>query len=172
MIMQFTGKLNEEDMSEVRKMTRSSAYWLNAVLYVIGLSFVTARAWKVTFAVLARTPSDWQFAAIIWAAMAGLILWALYNQRQTRAKQLTQLNATRPDQTTFTNDGMKFDGPNGATALVPWGNFKGWREGRRVMLVERNEGNRFVMLPVAKLSDVERLPIRQFLQSHIATASR
>jgi hypothetical protein len=170
--MLFTDRLTEEDLSDVRKMTRSRAYWLNLLLWLAAMLFATLRGWTATTAYLARRPSDWQVVAILWGAMASVILFALYNQKRTRARQLAQLNATRPDQMTFTNDGVKCEGPNGATALVPWRNFKGWREGQRVVLVERSEGNRFVMLPVAKLSDVERLPIRQFLQSHIAPVSQ
>ena|ERR1700689_4449935 len=168
--MQFTEKLTEADLSDVRKITRSGTYWLNFSLWLAAMVYATVRGWTATTAYLARRPSDWHLVALIWGAMAGVILYALYNQKQTRTRQLSQLNATRPDQMTFTNDGMKFDGPNGATALVPWRNFKGWREGQRVVLVEQSDGNRFVMLPVAKLSDIERLPIRQFLRSHIASA--
>jgi hypothetical protein len=116
---------------------------------------------------LARTPPDWKPVVIIWLAKPGINLWVLYMRKRALAQQLALLNATRPDLMDLTNDGVKCDGPNGATALVPWRNFKGWQEGRRVVLVERNEGNRFVMLPVAQMSEIERLPIRQFLQSHI-----
>ncbi|HXP81774.1 MAG TPA: YcxB family protein [Verrucomicrobiae bacterium] len=170
--MEFTGKLNETDMSEVRKMTRSKTYWLNLLLYGAGLIVLALRAWRLSLGFLARTPPDWQAVAMIWAVAAGIILWTVYMVRRGRTRQLTQLNATRPDLMSLTNDGMKFDGPNGATALVPWRNFKGWREGRRIVLVERSEGNRFVMLPVSKLSEIERLPIRQFLQSHIPSVGR
>jgi len=61
------------------------------------------------------------------------------------------------------------------TALQPFcrgRNFKGWREGQRVVLVDQVAGNRAVMLAVAQLPEVERLPIRQFLQSHIPPMSR
>jgi hypothetical protein len=40
------------------------------------------------------------------------------------------------------------------------------------MLIDQCEGNRAVMLSVAQLSEIERLPIRQFLQSHIPPASQ
>jgi hypothetical protein len=153
-------------------MTRSSTYWLNALLWCAGMFFATVRGWTVTTAYLARHPSEWQHVALMWGGLAALILWALYNQKRTRARQLDQLNAMRPDQMTLTNDGVKCDGPNGATALVPWRNFKSWREGRRIMLVERSEGKRFVMLPVSQLSEIERMPIRQFLQGHISVPGR
>jgi hypothetical protein len=70
----------------------------------------------------------------------------------------------------LTSDGIKCDGPNGATALVPWRTFKGWKEGRRVILVHRGEGIGFVILPIEQLFETERQTIRQFLQSHILPA--
>ena len=36
------------------------------------------------------------------------------------------------------------------------------------MVVEGYKGRGYVILPVAQFSEIERLPIRQFLQSHIA----
>jgi len=121
----------------------------------------------MTSALLAQTPPNWKFVAILWGAPAAIIVLALFERKRNRARQLAQMNAIRPDVMTFTNDGLKCDGPNGATALVPWSGLKGWREGQRVLIVERTEGNRFVMLPVAQMSENDRQPIRQFLQSHI-----
>jgi hypothetical protein len=41
-------------------------------------------------------------------------------------------NARRPE-INLTTEGIKLDGPDGATAFLPWHNFKGWREGRQVV---------------------------------------
>jgi hypothetical protein len=168
--MQFTLKLTDEDMRDVRRISRAKTYWLVMSLWGVGMIFMTARGWAITANVLARTPSEWQMVAAVWGSVAAVILWALYNQSRTRSRQLAQMNAARPDQMDLTNDGLKCDGPNGATALIPWRNFKGWKEGRRVILVERAEGNRFFVLPVAQLTEMERITIRQFLQSHISPA--
>jgi hypothetical protein len=83
------------------------------------------------------------------------------------AREFSQLNATLPDHLNLTTDGVKIDGPNGASAFLPWRTFKGWREGRRVVLIDLSQGNSVVILPVAQLSEIERLSIRQYLQSHI-----
>jgi hypothetical protein len=85
---------------------------------------------------------------------------------------LAKLNATLPDQINFTNDGVKLNGHDGASAFLPWRHFKGWREGKRVILVEAVEGTGVVILPVAQYSEIERQPIRQFLQSSIPSSSR
>jgi len=166
--MQFTRKLTEADMRDVRRMTRAKTYWLFMSFWGVIMVFMTLRAWNITTKVLARTPSAWQMAMVVWGATAAIILYAYYNQGRVRSRQLMQMNATRPDEMELVNEGLKCDGPNGATALIPWRNFKGWREGRQVMLVERAEGNRFFILPVAQLSELERTSIRQFLQSHIS----
>jgi hypothetical protein len=97
-----------------------------------------------------------------------LVSHCLRLTRQARALELTRLNTSRPDRISSSKDGVKSDGPKRATALVPWIYLKGCRKGRRVVLVEQSDKRRYVMLPVAKLSDVERLQILQFLQSHIA----
>jgi hypothetical protein len=170
--MRFTDKLTEADMRDVRKMTRARTYWPSMLLWGVGMIYVTVRGWTVTATVLARTPSLWSTAAASWVAVAALILWALYNQNKARSRELVKMNMARPDQMDLTNEGLKCAGPNGAAAMFPWSNFKGWREGRRVILIERNEGNRFVILPVSALSEIDRTPIRQFLQSNIAQLIR
>jgi len=45
-----------------------------------------------------------------------------------------EINAALPDQVNLTSDGVKWNGPTGGTGFLPWRNFKGWREGRRVLL--------------------------------------
>jgi len=166
--MQFTGKLTEADLNDVRKMTLSWTYWPKLMLanwYGIGL--IVAIIWATISALLGHTEPNWPALGLIWLVIVGIVLWAVYSTKRTQAKELTQLNATLPDHLNFTNDGMKFDGPDGASAFLPWRSFKGWREGRRVMLVDQCEGNRVVILPVAQLSEIERQPIRQFLKACI-----
>jgi hypothetical protein len=116
---------------------------------------------------LGQTKPNWGAVAVIWAVLVGIVLWSYYSTHRKQARELTQLNATLADNIILTNDGVKFDGPDGATGFLPWRNFKGWREGERVLLIDKCEGNSSVMIPIAHLSEIERLPVRQFLQSHI-----
>jgi hypothetical protein len=165
--IQFTSKLTDADMRDVRRITRARAYWPVMLLWAVGMIYMTVRGWTLTAGILARTPSEWPTATVAWGGAAAVILWGYYSHFRTRSRQLSQMNTERPDQMDLTDEGLKCEGPNGATALIPWRNFKGWKEGRQVMLVERAEGNRFFILPVAQLSEMERMSIRQFLQSHI-----
>jgi len=166
--MEFTGKLTEPDLKDVAKMTRSKMYWVKLVVgNFYGAALLLIAVWVTISGLLGQTKPNWPGVAVIWALGAGLILLSVYRTRRAWARQVTQLNAALPERISFTNDGVKWDGPNGATGFVPWRNFKGWREGRRVILVDQRDGNRAVMLPVAQLSEIDRLPIRQFLQSQI-----
>lgn len=168
--MQFTGRLTEEDLTDVGKMTRSKTYWPKLLLTnLYGAALLLILMWATIAGFLRPDRPNWRAIAAIWVLVVGLVLWVGYRTRRARARELKQLNATLADQIGLTNDGVKFDGPNGATAFQPWRNFKGWREGRRVVLVDLREGSRFVMLPVAQLSEIERQSVRQFLQSHIPT---
>jgi hypothetical protein len=118
------------------------------------------------------TRPNWQAIALIWAVVVGIALWAVYRTKGAQAQELTQLNATLPDFVSLTTEGVKLDGPDGATGFMPWRSFKGWREGRQVMLVDQCQGNRCVMLPVPQLSEIERQSIREFLRAHISPTSR
>lgn len=171
--MQFAGKLNEADLFEIGKRSRTKMYWVRLVVANwYGTALLLMVVWGTIAGLLGQINPNWRVIGIIWVVVAGLGFWAVYNTRRTRARQLTQLNAVLPDQVSLTNDGVKLDGPNGATGFLPWRNFKGWREGHRIVLLDQCEGNRAVMLPVAQLSEIEREPIRQFLQSHIPPINR
>lgn len=168
--MQISGKLTEADLNDVRKTTRSKTYWLKFLLANwYGTALLIMVVWATISGLLGQIKPNWRAVGWIWAVIGGIVLWAVYNTNRARSREFKQLNATLPDQVSLTSEGLKWDGPNGATGFLPWRNFKGWREGRRVVLVDQREGNRFVMLPLAQLPEIERLPIRQFLQSHISS---
>jgi hypothetical protein len=172
--MQFTDKLTEADMSEVRKMTRSKfMYCLEFfATYLCGAGVLVYVAGLTISGLLGHTKPNWPAIALGWVAAPGISLLAVYVERGTHSCRLRQLNAVRANLISLTNDGMKFDRADGATALMPWRDYKGWREGRRVMLIVRRRRDRVVILPVAQLSEIERQPIRQFLQSHIPPVSQ
>jgi hypothetical protein len=165
--MQFQGKITEADLNEVRKMTVSKMYWPRLLLTNwYGLSLVLALIWATI-----STNSTWRFITIAWTVVTGIALWAVYSSKRTLASEFSQLNAALPDHLNLAADGVKIDDPNGASAFLPWQVFKGWREGGRVVLLDLAQGSSFVILPVAHLSDSERLWVRQLLQSHLATVS-
>lgn len=168
MNMRFTGKLTATDLDDVGTVTRSKMYWpklLAANWY--GILLFLAAILATISGLLGWIKPNWKAVAIVWAVIAAITGWTVYRTKRARARELTQLNASLPDHITLTIEGVEWDGPNGATGFLPWRNFKGWREGKRVILVDQSAGNRFVMLPVAQLPGIDLQSVRQFLQSQI-----
>jgi hypothetical protein len=133
-----------------------------------GIMVLCAVLWVTVAGLLGTTHPNWSGMGILWAVLLGVFAWSFYSVKKTMAKELSELNTTLPDWITVVGDGIQQNGPSGATAFQPWNNFKGWREGERVMLLEM-EGSAFMILPLSELSDVERQSIRQSILSHIST---
>jgi hypothetical protein len=169
--MQFRGKLTDEDLNDLRRVVRSKMYWPKLfVANWYGLMLLCVVLWATIAGLLGATHPNWSAVGVLWVVLLGLFTWAFYSVKRKMAKEFLQLNATLPDWISLVDDGTKLNGPNGATGFWPWNNFKGWRERKRVMLLDMQTGA-FVILPVGELSDPERQPIRQFLRLHIPSAS-
>jgi MFS family permease len=170
--MQFQGKITEADLNDVRTMNLSKIYWPRLLLANwYGLALILAILWATISGLLGKTNPNWRAVFLIWVLVGAIVIWSIYRTKREQSRELAELNATLPDQIEVTNAGVKWEGPNGRTGFVPCDNFKGWREGKRVMLVDERQGNRFVMLPISQLSEAERVPIRNSLQSHISPTS-
>jgi len=170
--MRFAGKLSEAELGDLQKLTIPKMYWPKLLLANwYGFALIAAIIWATLSGFLGRTKPNWQAMGVIWLVIAVIILWSVFTTKREGARNLAKLNATLPDQVNFTNAGVTLDGPNGASAFLPWTHFKGWREGKRVMLVEMVEGNSIVIVPVAQYSEIDRQPIRQLLQSSIPSSS-
>jgi hypothetical protein len=169
MTMRFKGKVSEDDLSDLRKMLRSKWYWPKFVFinwYGIGLTCVLV--WATLAPLLGKSHPNWQALGLLWAVVAGIITWAVYRTKKAMAREYAQLNARLPDTIDLKSDGVKLDGPEGATSFLPWRNFAGWREGHRVILIDQSDNRGFVIVPVVELSDIEKESLRQILRSHIS----
>src|SRR5438445_11235619 len=143
--MQFQGKITEADLNDVRKMSISKLYWPKLILANwYGLALTLAILWATISGLLGKTHPNWRAVFLIWVVVGAIVIWTIYSTKRAQSRLLAELNATLPDKIEVTNDGVKCDGPNGRTGFVPWGNFKGWRGGKRVMLVDELQGNRIV----------------------------
>lgn len=165
--MQFNGKLDEADLDDVRRIVRSKMYWpklLAANWYA--LTILCIILWATIEGLLGMLHPNWRLVGWMWVVLLGLFAWGFYRTKKARAKQFSQLETTLPDWIDLGDDGVKINGPNGAVAFNPWSNFKGLREGKRVMLLDRQKGG-FVMLPVTQLSEMERQSIRELFQLHV-----
>jgi hypothetical protein len=171
--MQFQGKVTEADLNDARNIGVSKMYWPKFLLANWhGAALITALSWITISGLLNKTNLHWRNIAIMWAVACAIALWVAYSTQRTAARDFAQLNATLPDHLSLTTEGLKIDGPNGASAFLPWRTFKGWREGKRVVLLDELQGKGLVILPVAHLSEIERISIRQYLQSHIPATDK
>ncbi len=102
--------------------------------------------------------SNWTMVAALVGVYCVASLYALYLRRQAFSKRLEKMNAMRPDRVTLTSDGVQGEGPNGAASFSSCGrSFEEIHcEGKRVILLERNEGKQIHILPVGQLSDMDR----------------
>ena len=157
--------MTESELDDVRKLVRSKWYWpklLTANFY--GLLLFLGILYATVEALLGHTHPNWNALGIIWIVIAGIIAWAFYRAKRSRAKESAHLNSTLPDWVKFETGGVHLELPNGAKAFHPWRNVKGYREGKSVVLIDL-DGGTFIMVPVTELSEPERDSIRQFLNS-------
>jgi hypothetical protein len=160
--MTFTEKLTEADLKDVRRMVGKWRYRYRTFLYGPILLLV------FSIECIRRPTPEWgMVAAFVGVYFVGMV-YSSYSRRRTFAQRLAKANAMRPDRIMLTDDGVQSEGPNGATSLVPWRSFRSWREGNRVILLEKSEGKHFLVLPIGQLSQMDRHSTRQFLQSHIS----
>jgi hypothetical protein len=169
--MQFSGKLTEQDLKDVQRVARSKMYWPKLFLANwYGVTLLGILLWATFAGLFGAIHPNWSAIGGMWVVFLSLFAWAFYSTKRKTSKELLQLNATQPDWINLAEDGAKLSGPNGAAGFWPWNNFKAWREGKRVMLLDMPSGA-FVILSIGDLSDGERESIRQFLRSHVASAS-
>ena len=169
--MKFGGKLTQADLKDLQKLVRSKMYWPKLLLANwFGLLIACVLLWATVSGLLGHTKPNWRVLALIWLVVAGIFAWGVYRAKAGSARALTQVNAILPEWVTLDSNGIECDGPNGARAFQPWRNFKQWREGWRIVLLEQSNGQRVVFC-VADLSEIERQTIRQFLQSSIPPTS-
>ena len=165
--MRFGGKITQEDLVDIRRIVRSKMYWPKLILANwYGVLLLCAVVWGTIEGLLGNTHLNWAAVIVIWGVISTIFGWSFYRVHKSERRDFQQLNAGLPDWLAIEEQGIKSDGPNGASGFRPWSNFKGWREGRRVILLDlTNDG--FVILPVAEQSETERNSTRRLLGSHI-----
>jgi hypothetical protein len=166
--LQLKGKVSEEELDDVRRVARSKWYWPKLVMANwYGLAVLCIALWGSIAGLLGLIHPNWSAIALLWLIVFLFFGFALYSVKRRRVKEFQQLNSTLPDWISIAENGVNLNGPNGATGSWPWNNFKGWREGSRVVLLDLQSGA-FVILPVTDLSDVERQSLSRIMQLHIA----
>jgi hypothetical protein len=163
--VRLSGKLSEADLVDVRRIVRPKMYWPKLILANwYGVLLLGVFAWATIAGLAGKTQPNWTGLVAIWGVIISIFAWNFYRTKQSMAREFQQLNAGLPDWLALENSGVKSEGPNGAAAFQPWPNFKGWREGSRVILLDL-DSDAFMILPVAERLSAERDSIRQLLIS-------
>lgn len=163
----LAGKITEQDLADVRSITRSKWYWpklLAANWYGLGVLGIVL--WATVAGLVGSIHPNWRGLGILWLVLLSLFGWAFFSTRRAMSKEFRNLNAALPDWITLADDGVQLDGPNGAKIFNPWSAFTGWREGKRVFLLETG-GERFLILRLEDKPEIERESVKQFLHSHL-----
>lgn len=169
--MQLSGKLSEEDFTEARRLSRAKRHWLKTLaVNWYGILLLCAIAWSTAAGLMGATHPNWLGVGVLWAVLIAIVGYVFYKRKGAIERQFSRVSAALPDWITVLKDGVKLDGPGGATLFQPWSNFQGCREGKRVMLLYTRNGST-IILPIAELPEMERESIRQMLAPHVAVAN-
>jgi hypothetical protein len=157
--MTISSTLTQAEWNDYRKLIRPNSYWVYLGCFLIF-------AWlAVRKAIAIMQTSNPTYLAILWLPPIAIVGWAYYARRKAWMGILAQRNK-RPEQFDLIETGIRWEWPDGANGFMPWENFKRWREGKQVILLERYNGQA-VILPVTKLSEFERQSARQLIRSHL-----
>lgn len=167
--MEFSGKLTDDDWKDVGSLTRSKLYWVRLVLVNwYGIALIAVWMWATVAGLRGDTTPNWPAMGIIWAVIFGVFAWAAIRVKRSRASEGARRHAILPDTIRFTSQGVAWEGPDGETGFRPWRQFDGWRQGRRVIVLDRPQVKCSVIVSIADLSDIERQRVSQFLRANVA----
>lgn len=137
-----------------------------------GAAIGLALLWLGVLGIFGRTALPWWGTAFVWAVLLGVFGWAIYSSRRDLAARLVTVNASLPDRTMFTTDGVRWVRQDGGDGLLPWSRFTGFREHGGVLSLDQAKRTAGVFISVRHLSDIERQQLRDFLMSHIPPSRR
>lgn len=166
--MEFSGKLQKEDLYDLAVLLRPKHYWLSYVAEGWhGLALLAAIVWVTILGLLGRTNPSWLALGITWLVIAGIVIWTAYETRRDRARELQRLNAKLPEKLRLTSEGIRLVGPDSDEELLRWNDVSGWRERPRMFAIYGPSGGVVGAFSVAALPETERQRLRDFLQSQI-----
>lgn len=164
----FNGKLTELELKDVQRILRTKTYWPKMLLRNwYGLLLFCAVVSATIAGMIGTTRPNWTAVGVIWLVIIGILAWSAYRSRKSFAAQSARLNSTLPTTLEFESRGVHLELPEGATAFHPWQSFSGWREGERVILLDKRDKT-FLMVSITELPEIERDSLRRLLRSSIA----
>ena len=167
--MQFAGKLNEQDVAEALALVPTPGYRAKIVLLDIRLAALVGLTALMTYRFLtAPTRRNLAGFGVFWLFVLGLGGFVVYVFKTRDARVLARLKP--PDWIDVSDDGVKMSKVDGASSFCPWVEVKGWREGRRVIVLMQEKARILTILPVNDLSDAARQPLRDLLKAHVVAS--
>ena len=167
--MEIGGKLTAEDLEDLARLARSRRHWLCFLAaHWYGIGLVTALA-AATFAASfdSRERTNWLAITLVWGVVAAISAWSWFSAKRAQARDWVGLNESLPDTIDVGPTGVVLRGPGDESCAMPWSSFVGWREGSRVVALERRTGPSSVVLPVCSLLEADRERLRSILRLHL-----
>ena len=166
--MEFSTAFTRQDLDDLAMLVHPRFYWARVLLADIrGVAILLTLIWVGVRGILGRSDLAWWGVAGVWTVLFGVFGWAYYSALGERAKTLASLNASLPDRTTFTADGVRWTRSSGASGFLPWNHFTAFREHGGVLSLDESKRTVGVFVSVRHLSDIERHQLRDFLRSNI-----
>lgn len=148
-------------------MLRSRMYWPKLLAKNwYGVLLLGAVLWATIAGATGGTHPNWVGLAVVWLVIAGISAWAYYSSKRSKVKEFSRLNAKLPDTLILDQNDVRLELPAGVKAFHPWQGFDGWREGERIILLDKQDGTT-LMFSAAQVPPLERESIRQLLRGRI-----
>ena len=172
--MDFSGKLNEVEVKEATRFIRPKGYSTRmALMYarIVIYAGVVAYVLFESFARHERIPESVNVTRIVMLVV--LLAFFYFRYRKGSRQAVANLDASLPDTLSLSTEGVRLNGPNGAQGFQPWMSYKGYREGKHVVILDRKEAGLYNVLPVSSLQENDRQHLRGLLQNYVpAPATR
>jgi hypothetical protein len=167
--MKLSGKLTKDELADVRVLVRPKYYWVKLALFNwYGALLVLVIPAATIAALFDPGHANWRGLGIGWAILIGIFGITFYRVKRGDAREFEALTAALPDWIILANDGLRFEGPEGAMSFKPWASYKEWQERKRAIVLRLTKGRGVTMLPIASLSETDREVLRGQLRSYIS----
>jgi hypothetical protein len=170
--MDFSGKLNEVEVKEATRFIRPKGYQTRMALTYARLVIYAGVVFYVLFESFARHRHIPESVIVTRIVLLVLLLGFFYFRYRKGSRQaVANLDASLPDTLSLSAEGVRLNGPNGAQGFQPWVSYKGYREGKHVVVMDRMEKGLYNVLPISGLQEGDRQNLHGLLQNYLPTQS-
>lgn len=171
--MRVRGKLLPEEIREIGTFLRSKWYWPKLLLRSwYGLLLFAALVWGTATKIIAGNREHWLALSVVWLCVAAIFIWAFFNTRRERRRDIQVLNQRLPDWLILDEQGLQTQNRDGRTSSRPWKTLTNWWEGKAVIFLALTEASSYVFLPLSDLNEIEADNLRAILHKHLGEQQR